>query len=169
MSDKLYRFAYRFLQDSDTTKDAIQDVFIKLWSQRNRLVGLNSLEAFAIRVTRNHCLDMIKSRRTVSMDENDYLKDRIADDSNPEKELYRSDSYRRLTGIINALPEPHRSVIRMKDLDGYSNEEIGDSLGLSEGNVRVVLSRARKKVREEIEKVYDHGNQGSKSLVAESL
>jgi RNA polymerase sigma factor (sigma-70 family) len=169
MSEKLYRFSYRYLQDAEQSQDAVQEVFIKLWNQRDRLDELNSIEAFAIRITRNHCLDIIKARRTVSLDENAYFTERISDESDPEKELYKSDSIKKLTRIVEELTEPHRTVIRMRDMEGYSNEEVGDVLGLSAGNIRVVLSRARKKVRLELEKIYDHGSNENKNLVAEIL
>lgn len=169
LSEKLYRYAYRFLGDVDQSQDAVQEVFIKLWNQRERLFELQNIEAFAIRVTRNHCLDVIKSRRTVSMDVNDYFKDRITDESNPEKELLKSDSMKSLAMIVQELTEPHRTVIRMRDIEGYSNEEVGDVLGLSAGNVRVVLSRARKKVREGLEKIYVDGKDENPIIVAEIL
>ncbi len=169
LSEKLYRYAYRFLEDSDQSQDAVQDVFIKLWNQKDRLAEIENIEAFAVRTTRNHCLDVIKSRRTVSLDVNDYYKDRISDDSDPEKELYKSDSMKKLAEIVEDLTEPHRTVIRMRDVDGYSNEEVGEVLGLSAGNVRVVLSRARKKVREGLEKIYVHGTTENTNLVAEIL
>ncbi|MBT3242541.1 MAG: RNA polymerase sigma factor [Bacteroidetes bacterium] len=169
LSDKLFRYAYRFLSDADQSKDAVQDVFVKLWNQRDKLANIESIEAFAVRVTRNQCLDMIKTRHTVSMDVNDYFKDRISDESNPEMELYKSDSMKKLISIINKLSEPHRTVIQMRDVEGYSNEEVGDVLGLSEGNIRVVLSRARKKVRESLEKLYVHGTEENRSIIAEIL
>ncbi len=169
LNEKLYRYAFRFLMDADMSKDAVQDVFVKLWKLREKLQSVNNIEAFAVRVTRNHCLDMIKARHTISMDVNDFYKDRISDDSNPEQELFKSDTMKMLNEIIYELGEPHRSVLQMKDVEGYSNEEIGDVLGLSEGNVRVVLSRARKKVRESIEKKYVHGTEENRSLVAEIL
>lgn len=169
LGEKLYRFGYRYLRDAELTRDAVQDVFIKLWNQRDVLQTINSLEAFAIRVTRNHCLDIIKSRRTVSLDENDYFKERISDDSDPEKELFRSDSLQRIKLIIDDLSEPHKSVILLKDVEGYSNDEVGKALGLTEGNIRVILSRARKKVRAELEKIYVHGTEKNKNIVAEIL
>lgn len=169
LSEKLYRYAYRFLEDAEQSQDAVQEVFIKLWSQRERLREIENVEAFAVRVTRNHCLDVIKSRRTVSLDVNDYFKDQISDESDPEKELYKSDSMKSLTRIVMELTEPHRTVIRMRDIEGYSNEEVGDVLGLSVGNVRVVLSRSRKKVREELEKIYVHGKEENLNIVAEIL
>jgi len=169
LSDKLYRYAYRFLGDADQSQDAVQEVFIKLWKQRERIVEIENVEAFAIRITRNYCLDVIKSRRTVSMDVNDYFKDRISDESDPEKELYKSDSMKKLAQIVQELTEPHRTVLRMRDIEGYSNEEVGEVLGLSVGNIRVVLSRARKKVREGLEKIYVHGKEKNTNIVAEIL
>lgn len=169
LGEKLYRYAYRFLEDAEQSQDAVQEIFIKLWNQKERLNEIENIEAFAIRVTRNHCLDVIKSRRTVSLDVNDYFKDRISDESDPEKELYKSDSMIKLAKLIEELTEPHRTVLRMRDIDGYTNEEVGETLGLSAGNVRVVLSRARKKVREGLEKIYYHGNEENTNLVAEIL
>jgi len=169
LSEKLYRYAYRFLENAEQSQDAVQEVFIKLWNQKERLLEIENIEAFAVRVTRNHCLDVIKSRRTVSMDVNDYFKDRVSDESDPEKELFKSDSMKRLTNIVKELTEPHRTVIRMRDIEGYSNEEVGEVLGISAGNVRVVLSRARKKVREGLEKIYVHGKEENTNIVAEIL
>jgi RNA polymerase sigma-70 factor (ECF subfamily) len=169
MSDKLYRFAYRYLQDADQTQDAIQDVFVKLWNKRDKLNELDSVEGFAIRVTRNHCLDVIKARRTVSLDDNDYYSNTISDGNDPEKEFNKSDSYEKMKSIIEKLSEPHRTVIIMKDIEGYSNVEIGKVLGLSEGNVRVVLSRARKKVRLKIEKIYLDENTKNENIIGQIL
>jgi len=169
LSGKLYRLAYRYLEDGDQAQDAVQEVFVKLWTIREKMVDIENKEAFAVRVTRNYCLDQIKARRTVSLDVNDYFKDRIEDESDPEKEMFKSDSMFELKRIVTELPEPHQSVLRMKDVEGYSNEEIGEILGLTDGNVRVVLSRARKKVRDSLEKVFNYGSSENRSLIAEIL
>lgn len=166
MSDKLYRYAYRYLQDADQTQDAIQDVFVKLWNQRKRLNELNSVEGFAVRVTRNHCLDIIKSRKTISIEDVYY---EASDNTDPEKEFHKSDYYKKIKEIIGKLTEPHRTVIIMRDIEGYSNDEIGKVLGLSAGNIRVVLSRARKKVRSKLEKIYLDENTKSKNTIREIL
>ena len=168
MNPKLFRYAYRFLEDRDEAQDAVQEVFVKLWRMRDNMKDINNIEAFAIRVTRNYCLDKIKTRHTVSLDVNEYFKDRISDASDPHQQLEQSDPMRELGRIMQELPEPQRSVIRMRDIEGYSNEEVGEILGLTPGNVRVLLSRARKKIRESFIELY-HGTENTNRLVAEIL
>ena len=65
ISNKLLRFANQILQNEEEAKDVLQDVFLKLWQKREELVKVENLEAFAFRMTRNRCLDMIRSRRTI--------------------------------------------------------------------------------------------------------
>lgn len=168
MNPKLFRYAYRFLENRDEAQDAVQEVFVKLWRMRDQMGEVKNIEAFAVRITRNHCLDQIKSKHTVSLDVNDYFKDRISDMSDPHQEMEKSDSMRELGRIVEELPEPQRSVIRLRDVEGYSNEEVGEILGLTPGNVRVVLSRARKKIRESFIQLY-HGTESNNRLVAEIL
>jgi len=168
MNAKLFRYAYRFLENRDEAQDAVQEVFVKLWNLRDQIGKVNNIEAFAIRVTRNYCLDQIKAKRTVSLDVNDYFRDRISDTSDPQEELVKADTMRELGRILQRMPEPQRSVIQMRDVEGYSNEEVGEILGLSPGNVRVMLSRARKLIRESFIQIY-HGTESSKNFVKEIL
>jgi len=168
MNGKLYRYAFRFLEDSDEAQDAVQEVFVKLWRKREQMKDIRNIEAFAVRITRNYCLDKIKTTHTVSLDVNDYFKDRISDMSDPQEQLEKSDTMKELGRIVQELPEPQRSVLRMRDVEGYSNEEVGEMLGLTPGNVRVVLSRARKKIRESFTQLY-HGTESNNRLVTEIL
>ena len=168
MNPKLFRYAYRFLEDRDEAQDAVQEVFVKLWRMRDKMNEVKNIEAFAVRITRNYCLDKIKTKHTVSLDVNDYFKDRISDASDPQEVLEKSDTMKELGRMMRELPEPQRSVIRMRDVEGYSNEEVGEILGLTPGNVRVVLSRARKKIRESFIQLY-HGTESDSRFVTEIL
>lgn len=169
LTEKLFRYAYRYLNDTDEAKDAVQEVFVKLWNQRKQLSEINNLEAFAIRVTRNHCLDQIKGKRTISLDAYDGYSSRISDSGDPQDQLQRTESVDLLKKIIDQLPEPQRSVIYMRDVEGYEPAEICSSLDMNEGNFRVILSRTRKRVREAFQKEYSHGDSRRKSIVAEVL
>ena len=68
MSSKLLRFALQILQDEEEAKDVLQDIFLKLWQKRDELEKVENLEAFVLRMIRNRCLDLIRARRTVSME-----------------------------------------------------------------------------------------------------
>ncbi|MDX2445098.1 MAG: sigma-70 family RNA polymerase sigma factor [Bacteroidales bacterium] len=158
LQDKLYSFALRFLGDSEDAKDAVQEVFLKLWELRNSLDSYRSLVAFAMTVTRNHCLDRIKAKRTIPIEDNKVYSSQIVN-ATPGDILEKKDLAEIVRKIINELPENQRSVIQLRDIDGFDNQEIGEILKMDANNVRVLLSRARKKVREELlANYYTHGN-----------
>lgn len=158
LQDKLYSFALRFLGDSEDAKDAVQEVFVKLWKLRDSLDSYRSLVAFAMTVTRNHCLDRIKAKRTIPIEDNKVYSSQIVN-ATPGDILEKKDLAEIVRKIINELPENQRSVIQLRDIDGFDNQEIGEILKMDANNVRVLLSRARKKVREELlANYYTHGN-----------
>ena len=149
LQDKLYSFSLRFLGDSEDAKDAVQEVLIKLWKLRDSLENYRSILAFAMTVTRNHCLDRIKARRTVPLDDNKVYAGQVVN-TTPGDILERKDLTEKIKRIIGELPENQRSVIHLRDIDGFGNQEIGEIMSMDVNNVRVLLSRARKKVREEL-------------------
>jgi RNA polymerase sigma factor (sigma-70 family) len=71
--------------------------------------------------------------------------------------------------VIAEMPEPQRSVLRMRDLEGLDNDEIADALRIANGTVRVILSRGRNKIREVFAKHYGYENERNKNLVTEIL
>lgn len=153
LQDKLYSFSLRFLGDSEDAKDAVQEVLIKLWKLRDSLENYRSIFAFAMTVTRNHCLDKIKARRTVPIEDNKVYSGQVVN-TTPGDILERKDLTEKIKRIIGELPENQRSVIHLRDIDGFDNQEIAEILSMDVNNVRVLLSRARKKVREELLKNY---------------
>jgi RNA polymerase sigma factor (sigma-70 family) len=148
LKNKLYRFASRLLEDADEAQDALQEVFIKLWNHREMLDTLNSVEAFAMKVTKNHCLDRIKARRTVSLEQTRSLLFKADDQMEIETNLEMKDAAGKIIKLIAGLPEQQRMIIQMRDIEGYEFEEIEEILEISMNTIRVNLSRARKKIRE---------------------
>lgn len=169
LGKQLYRYAFRYLENQEDSRDAVQEIFVKLWSLRSDLAKVNSIEAFAIRIMRNHCLDRIKLKKTVSLDVNDYFSNRPAGEHTPDKSYEVDESVRIVRHAINLMQEPQRSVVRMRDLEGYTNEEIAESLGIADGTVRVILSRGRNKIREILVKSYGYENERNKNLIAKIL
>lgn len=169
LNKQLYRYAFRFLGNQEDSKDAVQDVFVKLWNMRSDLISVNSIEAFSIRIMRNHCLDRIKLNRTVSLDAYDYYSNRPGNELPPDRHLEINNSVEIVRNAITEMQEPQRSVVRMRDLDGFTNEEIAETLGIADGTVRVILSRGRNKIRLVLAKMYGYENERSKSFIAEIL
>jgi len=169
LNRQLYRYAFRYLGNQDDSKDAVQDVFVKLWNMRSELVTVSSIEAFSIRVMRNHCLDRIKSKKTVSIDVHEYFSNRPGIEMAPDRQLEVSNSVDIVRNAITEMQEPQRSVVRMRDIEGYSNEEIAETLGIADGTVRVILSRGRNRIRQILAKMYGYENEQNKNLIAEVL
>lgn len=163
LGNKLYGFAFRFLKDSDETKDAIQDIYIKLWKLRDKLNEYNSVEAFAMRVTRNYCLDKIKLKRTVSLEANTPYEKQIKE-KDPQQMLEINDKIKNVRKIMEQLPEQQRMIIELRDVEGYSYEEIEKIMDININTIRVNLSRARKRIKEALIQIENYGSQGNKAF-----
>ena len=147
LREKLFYIAQKILVEEQEAEDAVQEVLLKLWHTRDSLEKYDSPAAFATTVTKNHCLDRLKVKnRQDSLDESYYTR---AGNDNPYLQLERKNTEEILQKIIENLPSLQQSIIRMKDMEEYEVEEIAEITGTKVEAVRVNLSRARKKVREE--------------------
>ena len=147
---KLSGCARRLLDDPEDVEDIVQEVFLKLWYIREKLDGYHSVEALAMQVTKNLALDKLRARRPEGPDITS-----LALDSGyrpPDEQLEQQDAAARIRQLISQLPTLQQTIIRMKDVEGYELAEIAEITGTQVEAVRVNLSRARKKIREQLVK-----------------
>ncbi|WP_308599972.1 RNA polymerase sigma factor [uncultured Dysgonomonas sp.] len=147
---KLYRIAYRIVQDTANAEDIVQETFIKLWNKKDELEQIENTEGFAIIIVRNTCLDYLRKAKN---DHHTSYDTEIPETSSLSKQLEIQDDAAYVKDLINKLPDQQRQVIMMKHWDGYTDEEIENITGISPGNIRVILSRARKTIREQYSKI----------------
>jgi RNA polymerase sigma factor (sigma-70 family) len=153
--DKLFRLAKRLLVSTEEAEDATQEVLLKLWNKNEDLGNYNSLEAFAMTMTKNYCLDQLKSKRAGNLKlVHDNYNDR---EPSLQKKLEDKDSLDWVEKVINQLPEQQRMIIQMRDIEQYEFEEIAKILDMNETAIRVALSRGRKTIREFMLKTHDYG------------
>jgi RNA polymerase sigma-70 factor (ECF subfamily) len=153
--DRLFRMAKLLLGSREEAEDALQDVLLRLWDNRQQLTAYNSVEALAVRITRNLCLDRLKYRQNKKMVDIDHLTHR-ADSHTPEQLTELSDTARIVQQLYAELPETQRVVLHLRETEEYSFEEIEQVTGLTVNNIRVILSRARKQVRDNYQKINDY-------------
>lgn len=146
MTDLLFRFARSILRDEDEAKDAVQELSLKLWEKRDALDNVDNLHAFTMKSMRNHCLDEIRKRRNKTEPETEL----ISDLPEPYQVVEDSDMSIRIKKMIEKLPELQRTVIQLRDVEGFEIEEIAKTTGLTANAVTVNLSRARQKIRDQI-------------------
>ncbi len=168
VSKKLLRFATHFLKDEEEARDAVQEIFLKLWQKRDTLEKIDNIEAFAMRMTRNHCIDIVRARRVVPIDaETDRKLKAQTIDVHSKVEL--NESAQQIKKLIARLPDLQQRVMLMRDIEQLSYDEIAEITGLQMNAIRVNLSRARKKVRDEFLKLRDNENRRSKNFTATLL
>jgi RNA polymerase sigma-70 factor (ECF subfamily) len=128
-------------------EDVVQEALLKLWHMRERLDAYRSVEALAVAVTRNLALDRLRSHKPGGSAED--FRTIGSKDGNPEELLERQDAVDSIRRLIERLPSLQQAIIRMKDIEGYEVEEIAAITGCRADAVRVNLSRARKKIKEQ--------------------
>ncbi len=153
--DKIFRIAKRLLVSGEEAEDATQEVLVKLWNKNESLNGYKSIEAFAMTMTKNYCLDQLKSKRASNMIivQNNYT-DREA---GLQERLEDKDTWNWVEKIINNLPEQQKLIVQMRDIEEMEFEEIAKVLEMNEQAIRTALSRARKTIRERMIKVHHYG------------
>ena len=151
---KLFRIAYALVGNKAEAEDILQDAYYKLWSRRDELAGVQNPEAFCVTLVKNLCLDYLRSARANRHDEDVTEAITLSTDSSPEQELDTQDKVKQIRRLIDHLPDNQRQVMKLKGIDDCSMEEIEQITGLTAVNVRVLLSRARKIIREQFDKLY---------------
>jgi RNA polymerase sigma-70 factor (ECF subfamily) len=152
-SVKLYPMLFRILKNEEETRDALQDLMLKLWNKRSDLQQCTNLSAYVITIAKNHSFDLLKKQRPITVDESDLKLFRL-EATEPDTE--KSERLELVHRTIENMTEKYREIIRYRDIDGFSFDEIKEMTGLEVPNIRVILSRARLKVKEEIEKIYSY-------------
>jgi len=147
LRQKLFHIAQHILVEEDEAEDAVQEVLLKLWHTRDSLNKYDSAAAYATTVTKNHCLDRLKVKSRTDLLDDSY--NTRAGTDNPHLQLERKNTEDILKQIIEKLPPLQQAIIRMKDMEEYEVDEIAEITGTTVEAVRVNLSRARKKVRED--------------------
>jgi RNA polymerase sigma-70 factor, ECF subfamily len=145
--ERLLRTARKMLNDDADAQDTVQEVYLKLWQMRDKLELYDSLEALAVTMVKNRCIDSIRKKgKSEPIDESHY---RQVSQDDPVKQLEAKSNDELIRAIIDQLPTLQQAILRMKDMEELELEEIVQITGSSNEAVRVNLSRARKKVRDE--------------------
>lgn len=158
LKNRMFRVALRILYSQEDAEEAVQETFIKIWQKRESIRDESNLEGFAIIVLRNHCIDKLKSKHFIHRASNidDYEFFLEYNGPSPEKIAEFKNAADLVKAIIEDFPERWRSIIQLRDIEGYSNSEVAEMLAIDENIVKVTLSRTRKKIREILMNKYNY-------------
>lgn len=134
-SDGIYRFLLKNTRDADLSSDLVQDSFMKLWI-KHKEVDFRKSKSYLFSTAYHTMIDHIrKNERIRAMDGNEKYV--------PANESGYSDLKEVLDEAVKLLPDIQRSVVLLRDYEGYSYKEIGEIAGLTEAQVKVYIYRAR--------------------------
>jgi len=149
LSERFYREAYYILETEAEAQDAVQDLFVKLWKRKDAFGTINNPLALGLTMIKNICLDRVRSAsrsRTVHPD-TEILASVTAPDVTLDEGLINRENLKMIRECMARLPEKQRKVLEMRVFQNMPYPKIARITGLSEINVRVKLSEARKKLK----------------------
>ncbi len=146
--DFMYRLACSILGRSDEAQDMMQDVAEKILRRSDRLGDIGNIDAFITRSVRNACIDRLRKRKDTTPKIPEVPDEKSPDRWNDRQTVHKA---------LSRLPEKQRLAVHLKDIEGYSVKELASILETDEANVRTILSRGRRALREIIEKEIGYG------------
>jgi len=155
LQDKLFRIAKRLLVSAEEAQDAIQEVLSKLWEKRAELKALRSIEAYAITMTKNYCLDRLKLKEASNLrlvhSNYESTSDTI------QKTLEHRDQLDVVGEYLKTLPAQQQLLFQLREVEGMEYDEIETILDMKPTAIRVSLSRLRKQLRAQLLKINSYG------------
>ncbi|HVS01675.1 MAG TPA: sigma-70 family RNA polymerase sigma factor [Thermoanaerobaculia bacterium] len=151
----VYNVAYRLAGDREEARDLAQEVFLRVFRHLGRFRGGSSLKTWIYRITVNQCRSRLSRRRppVVGFERRQGGSPlEVADTARtPEERALGRDDQRRLGAAIARVPEPFRSALVLRDVEGLSYRQIGEVTGASQGTVRSRIARGRQHLRRLLE------------------
>jgi len=151
---RMYAVALRMCGNPEDAQDCLQEAMLRIFRSITGFKAQSSFSTWVYRITMNTCLDELRRRKNRPNTSLDGLTDAgwAPEDTgpSPEKHAMQSDMGRQLHAMMQELPEEMRSAVVLRDIEGYSYDEIANMLGVNVGTIKSRISRGREKLREKI-------------------
>jgi RNA polymerase sigma-70 factor, ECF subfamily len=151
-SEKIYYFAIRYYNSAEDAENIVQDVFIKLWDEREGVKEELSLNNYIYTIAKNHLFN-IHRKKINEKAYRSYIVDHLVQSANLENELIYADLKAGVDKIIDELPAQRKKVFLMGNMEGFSNKEMASVLNLSVRTIEVHKSLAIQTIRKALKKI----------------
>ncbi len=149
LKNKLYRMAYLWVKDKEVAEDILQSVFEKAWQKEKQLQEMDNPTGWVVKSLKNESLQHFRtSKRMESLGENEYAAEEAED---PD----RGSEIKLVMQFLDSLPEKHREIFQLREMEGLTYEEIAMYLEIPMEQVKVNLFRARKSLRSFLLQVHE--------------
>ncbi len=147
---KFKGIAYRYTSDSNIANDMVQESFIKIYKNINSYKGDGNFEGWMKRILVNNCLNYIKKEKKYVFEIGDALVERPSSNWDEAIDVL---SFDEIVLLIDKLPLGYKTVFNLSVFEGYAHKEIGKLLGISESASRSQLTKAKSKLKVELNKL----------------
>ena len=148
----LYRVAYRLTGNAQDAEDLLQDTYLKLWQKRNELADEAVTQAYLVTLMRNLFLDQRRRKQIDTSADIDHHAE-PPDEQNLDRQIDTRDEAETMEQLIRQLPERDGNIVQMHLVEGQTYDEIEQDTGLSQGNIRIIVMRARQKLKQQFQKL----------------
>ena len=178
LEPKLFGFAYRMLRNEQKVKDAMQEMYLRLWNKRKELKTNKNIPAYCFRTMHNICIDELRTNVRISESSwsgaetptgrgqrsgdpgppgNESWSDKGTNVAPPSNDLEQKELIQRIRTVVDQLPPMQKTIIELHDFQELTYPEIADVLDMEINAIRVNLSRARAKIVAQFrkEEIYD--------------
>ena len=135
--------AFYMLESEADAKDAVQDLYLKLWNLRDHLEIIREPSSYGALMLKNLCIDRIRSRKPC-----EEILDNMAVNDPPDREMDLREDLQAVAKAMKQLPPGQQQLLKLRVIRGLSYKEIEQETGLSGLNIRVQVSLARKKLKQ---------------------
>ncbi len=155
----VYNIAFRMLQHSEDARDISQEVFLKAYRSLENFDGKSKFSTWLYRIAVNTCIDEIRKQKgklTYSLEEElesaegSYQKQFADAGQTPEDSLLHQEMQKEVVDALNTLSEEHKTVVVLRDIQGFSYEEIAKMTNTTLGTVKSRIARARSQLKNTI-------------------
>ena len=149
MKDKLYRLALRMLCNGHDAEDVVQEMMMRVWAKREEWGQWQSLEAYCMTAVKNSCLDRLRKQQLQPVRE-EKAWEVNSTDKDPHEKMIAKEAIAEIRKCMDELPQNQQLVVQLREMEGFSYNEIADVLGMSLDQVKVNLFRARNAIKRSI-------------------
>ena len=146
----MWKVGMDFFGSTDDAEDVAQESLVQLWQYAEKLDAGRNIGGLAIRIAKHCCVDMQRKRRGNTIELMPAHEREIGTDASPHEQLEQTEATELLQRLVEELNPRERELFELRQLDGLSNDEIASRTGIPKASIQVMVSRARKKIYEEL-------------------
>ena len=156
LKPRLFGFALRVLRNREDARDAIQDLIMKLWNNRNTLETKGNIKTYAFTVLYHDCIDRLRKQNRFRLVTGSDLIE-IRDDRNMDLDFENRDLIRQIREAMDNLPYKQKVILELRDFQEFDYEEIAKMMDMTVNAVRVTVARSRASISEKMKKEVSYG------------